>query len=79
MGRSAMNGMMIIGAIFVVIGVLVFAIPFFSVQETRDVARVGDLKLQTTESKTYSVPPLLGGTALVLGVAFISAGFMQRR
>jgi len=79
MNRSALNGLTIIGAVFVVISALVFAAPFFTVQKTTDVARLGDLKLQTTENKTYTIPPLFGGAALVLGAGFISAGVVRRR
>jgi hypothetical protein len=79
MGRSTINGLTIIGLIFVVVGALVFAAPVFQTHETRDVARVGDLKLQTTETKSYTVPPFLGGGALVLGAALIGAGVLKRR
>jgi hypothetical protein len=78
MARSWLNGLTIIGALFVVIAAGVFAEPFVSVRETTDVARLGDLKLQTTETKTYTIPPFLGGAALVLGAAFISAGVLRR-
>jgi hypothetical protein len=39
---------------------------------------VGDLKLQTTENRHYSIPPFVGGGALALGVALIGAGFYQK-
>jgi hypothetical protein len=79
MGRSAMNGLMISGAVLVLLGLLAFAIPVFTTHQTTDVARIGDLKLQTTESKSYVIPPFLSGGALILGVVLIGAGFYQRR
>jgi hypothetical protein len=79
MGRSALNGLTIIGVVFIIISALVFIEPFFTVHQTTDVARLGDLKLQTTETKTYTIPPFFGGAALVLGAAFISAGILRSR
>lgn len=79
MGRSAMTGLMVAGAVLVLLGLLAFAVPVFTTQETRDVARIGDLKLQTTESRSFAIPPLVSGGALVLGVVLMGAGFYQRR
>ena len=76
MGR---NGLIVGGAILVLLGLLGFAIPVFTTQQTKDVARVGDLKLQTTESTSYTVPTILSGGALVLGVVLIGAGFYRKR
>lgn len=78
MGRS-MNALMISGAVLVLLGLLAFAIPVFTTQQTTDVARIGDLKLQTTESRSYAIPPLVSGGALILGVVLIGAGFYQKR
>jgi hypothetical protein len=79
MGRSAMGGITIAGAVLVLLGLIAFAVPVFTTQETKDVARVGDLKLQTTENHYFAIPPLVSGGALVLGVVLIGAGFYQRR
>ena len=53
--------------------------PIFTSQQTKDVAKVGPLKLQTTESTLYVIPPIVSGGALALGVVLIGAGFYQRR
>ncbi len=74
-----MNGLTIAGAVLVVLGLLGFAIPEFTTQQTKEVAKVGDLKLQTTEDTSHVVPPLLAGGALVVGVVLIGAGFYQKR
>jgi hypothetical protein len=79
MGRSSMNALMIAGALLVILGLVAFAIPEFTTQHTKDVAKVGDLKLQTTEHTSYFIPPLVSGGALVLGIVLIGAGFYQRR
>jgi len=74
-----MKGLTIVGAVLVVLGLLGFAIPIFTTQQTKDVAKLGDLKLQTTESTSHAVPPFLSGGALVLGVILIGAGFYRNR
>ena len=79
MGRSAMSGLTLGGAALVLLGLVAFAIPVFTTQETREVARVGDLKLQTTENRSFVIPPLVSGGALVLGIVLIGAGFYQKR
>jgi hypothetical protein len=78
MGRSS-SALMIGGAVLVLLGLLAFAIPVFTTQQTTDVARIGDLKLQTTANKSYVIPPFVAGGALVLGVVLIGAGFYQKR
>jgi hypothetical protein len=78
MGRSS-SGLIIGGAVLVLLGLLAFAIPAFTTQQTTDVARIGDLKLQTTESKSYVIPPFVAGGVLVLGVVLIGVGFYQKR
>jgi hypothetical protein len=78
-GRSAMTGLMIAGAVLVLLGLIAFAIPVFTTEQTKDVARIGDLSLQTTESKSYVIPPFVSGGALILGVVLIGAGFYQKR
>ena len=78
MGRSS-SALMIGGAVLVLLGLLAFAIPVFTTKQTTDVARIGDLKLQTTENKYYVIPPVVAGGALVLGVVLIGAGLYQKR
>jgi hypothetical protein len=74
-----MRGLILGGAIFVAVGLIGFAVPIFTTEQTSDVAKIGDLKLQSTESTSHSIPPLLAGSALVLGILLIGAGFYQKR
>lgn len=66
------------GVILILLGVLGFAIPIFTTKQTRDVATLGDLKLQATESQSYVIPPLVAGGALLLGVVMLGASFYRR-
>ena len=76
MGRSPL---MIGGAILVLLGLIGFAIPIVTTQQTTDVAKIGDLKIQATESTSHVIPPIVSGGALVLGILLIGAGLYQKR
>lgn len=73
------NVLVVIGAILALAGIIGFAIPIFTTKETKDVARVGDLRLQTTEETAHIIPPVVSGGALVIGIVLIGAGLYQRR
>jgi hypothetical protein len=77
MARS-MNGLVMFGAILAVIGLLGFAIPSFTTQQTNDVAKIGDLKIQTTESTSHFIPPYLSAGAVLLGLVLVGAGFYRK-
>jgi hypothetical protein len=74
-----MNGLIMSGVALAVLGLIGLAIPVFTTQQTKEVAKVGDLKLQTTENEPHVIPPLLSGGALALGIVLIGAGFYRRR
>lgn len=77
MGRT--NGLMTLGMILVVAGLLGFAIPVFTTHRTEDVAKIGNLKIQATEDTSHSIPPLLSGGVLALGVILIGVSLYQKR
>jgi hypothetical protein len=79
MERLTMNGLTLGGVALLILGLIGFAIPIFTTQQTKDVARIGDLKLQSTESTSHVIPPMLSGGAVVLGVVLIGAGLYQKR
>ena len=74
-----MNGLTLGGVALLLLGLIGFAIPIFATQQTKDVARIGDLKLQSTESTSHVIPPIVSGGAVVLGVVLIGAGLYQKR
>lgn len=75
----ARSPLIIGGAVLIVLGLIGFSIPMFTTQQTKDVAKIGDLKIQTTESTSHVIPPLLSGGALALGVILIAAGLYRKR
>ena len=74
-----MNIFLTSGVALILLGLIGFAIPMFTTQQTEDVAKIGDLKLQTTESTAHVVPPLLAGGTLILGVVLIGVGVSRKR
>ncbi len=79
MARSGIQLLLIGGTALVILGALGFAISVVSTQTTKDVANIGNLKLQTTENTSFVIPPLLSAGALALGFVLIGGGFYQRR
>jgi hypothetical protein len=73
-----MKGLVIVGAVLVLLGIIGLAIPVFQTSETKDVAKVGDLKLQTQETTSHVVPPIVAGGALALGVILIGVGYFRK-
>jgi drug/metabolite transporter (DMT)-like permease len=68
-----------LGALLAFLGILGLAIPVFTTSQTTDVAKLGGLKIQSTEQSTHVVPQALSAGALILGVVLIGAGLYQRR
>lgn len=69
--------MRIVGIILVVAGLC--ALLFgggLNYNKTENVAQIGDLKMQVTEKKQFTIPPVVSGIAIALGVVLF---FMDRR
>lgn len=77
MGR--MNGLMLFGVVLLIVGLIGFAIPVFTTHKTEDVAKIGGVKIQATEDTSHSIPPLLSGGVLVLGVVLIGLSLYQKQ
>jgi uncharacterized membrane protein len=69
----------IIGVLLVVLGISGWILPVFTTQRTLEVAQIGDLKVQTQESTSHVIPPLVSGGALLLGIVLIGAGVYRSR
>jgi hypothetical protein len=78
MGKSGFGGLMALGLLLVVLGLAGFAVPYFTTEHKEDVAKVGSLHLQTTESTPHVVPPALAGGALLAGLVLIGFGVSRR-
>ncbi|HEV2239113.1 MAG TPA: hypothetical protein VGR57_20830 [Ktedonobacterales bacterium] len=72
------RGLVLVGIVLIVGGVIGLAYPIFTTSQTKDVAHIGDLKLQSTEETDHTIPPLAAGGALALGVVLVGAGLYRK-
>lgn len=73
-----MNRLAMAGIALVILGVLGLAIPHFTTQNTEEVARIGDLKIQTTDTDHHTIPPYLAGGAILIGLIMAGAALTKR-
>jgi len=66
--------MKIAGVILIVLGLACLIWGGFAYNKTSNVAQFGDLKMQVTEKKEFTVPPVLGGVAILAGAALLFLG-----
>lgn len=74
-----MKGIIILGALIALSGLIAFAIPSFNTEDTKDVVKLGDLKVQAKTQETHQIPPVLSEGAIALGVLLIGAGVAMNR
>src|SRR5271167_4294524 len=55
-GVTLLKSIIWFGALLSLLGILGLAIPVFTSSETKDVVKLGDLKIQNTEQSTHVVP-----------------------
>jgi ABC-type dipeptide/oligopeptide/nickel transport system permease subunit len=67
------------GTLLALLGILGLAIPAFTISRTKDVVKLGNLRIQSTTQSTHVVPPALCAGVLVLGVILIGAGLYRNR
>jgi hypothetical protein len=61
------------GGILVVLGFVLLLVGGLSYKEKKDVAVLGDLKMQVTEEKKLQVPPVISGLLILVGAAMVFA------
>ncbi len=67
------------GAIILLLGIAGIAVPYFTTEQTKDVADVGPLHVHATEQQSHLIPPLLSEAAVAVGVVLMGAGLVGRR
>lgn len=72
-----MKSIVILGAAMSLIGLIVFAVPSFNTEQTRNVVDLGALKVQAKTQETHFVPPIVSEGAIALGVLLIGAGLVM--
>ncbi|TWB43267.1 hypothetical protein [Nitrospirillum pindoramense] len=72
------SGLLITGAVIVGLGVLALAVPMFTTKDTKELAKIGDLKVTAKEENTHVIPTFVGPAALILGVVLMGAALVRR-
>lgn len=72
-----MNVATLVGLVLIVLGAIVLAFEGISYTKRRDTVRVGPIGATFEERGT--IPPVLGGVALVAGIALVVAGRRGKR
>jgi hypothetical protein len=72
-----MKSLIPLGAILAMVGLILLAYPFFTTQQTKDVADLGPVHVQENEQQTHMIPPILSGGILAVGVVLLAGGLMK--
>jgi len=73
-----MKPIVMIGAILSLLGLLAIASPVFTTNQTKNVVTLGDLKIQANEPTSHTIPPILSGAALLVGMVLVAGGLYQK-
>jgi hypothetical protein len=73
-----MRGTTILGIVLIVVGVLVFAYGGFSYTKKEKVLDVGPIEATAETHERVPIPPILGGAAIVGGIALLVVGARRR-
>lgn len=66
-----MRNLMWIGVLLVILGIAGLVIEYVTVTETRTVAEIGPLELQSEEERNIPIPTIAGIIAVVAGLIII--------
>ena len=74
-----MKALVILGAVLLVLGVIGLAMPVFTTTQNKDVAKIGDIKIQANETDTHVIPPIAAAGILAVGAVVLGVGALSRR
>jgi hypothetical protein len=73
-----MKPIVMIGAILALLGFLAIASPVFTTNQTKNVATLGDIKIQANEQTSHAIPPVVSGAAVIIGLVMLAGGLYQK-
>jgi hypothetical protein len=73
-----MKPVVVIGVIVALLGMLGLAMPVFTTNETKNVVSLGDLKIQANEPTSHSIPPIVSGAAIIVGLVLAGSGLYRK-
>jgi hypothetical protein len=68
-----MRNLMWIGVLLVILGIVGLALDYITITETRTVAEIGPLELESEEQRNIPIPTIAGIVAVVAGLIMIVA------
>jgi hypothetical protein len=77
-GGDVMRGTTILGIVLIVAGVLAFAYGGFSYTRKEKIVDVGPIEATAEKRETVPIPPILGGAAIIGGIALLVVGARRR-
>jgi hypothetical protein len=69
----------VVGAILILFGVVALSLGGFSFSRREKVAEVGPVQVTAQRERGFSVPPLVAGLAIVVGIGLIVANSRKAR
>jgi hypothetical protein len=73
-----MKSIILAGAAILLLGLIGLAIPVFTTQQTREVAKLGDVHVEANESQEHVIPPLVSEGAIAVGIVLLVVGAVKR-
>ena len=64
----------IVGILLIILGVIAFAYQGFSYTTTEKAVDLGPIQINTEREHTFPLPPVVGGIALIGGIALLVVG-----
>ncbi len=72
-----MKPTILIAIILIAIGIVAFGYQGITYTTKENVVDIGPLKVTTEKTKTFPLPPIVGGIALVGGIVLLAVGRKQ--
>jgi uncharacterized membrane protein len=72
--ESTMKSYTLIGIILIVLGVIAFAYQGITYTTREKVVDIGPLEISADTEKTFPLPPIVGGIALIGGIVLLVMG-----
>jgi uncharacterized membrane protein len=69
----------IVGLILVILGIVTLGYQGFTYTKQEKVAEVGNIQITADTEKHVRIPPILGGTSIVVGVVLIAVARMRMK
>lgn len=67
----------LIGIILIVIGIIAFAYQGITYTTREKVVDIGPIHMSADKTKTFPIPPIVGGLTLLGGIAMLVAGYKK--